>query len=317
MKQNPLITVIVPVYKVEKYLVQCVNSIKNQTYQNLEIILVDDGSPDECPQMCDEIAKSDSRIKVIHKENGGLSDARNVATAVAKGEYITFIDSDDCVNQNYIEILYNLIEENNAEISVCNIVRFVDKIPTVDVNIKDLKVLTNIKAMESMFYQIELEFFACCKMYKSEIVKNNPYPKGRLYEDVFTTYKMLFEAKKVAIIQNKLYYYRDNPNSIMNQKFTTRMFDQLDGADGFVNFVKSNCSEILPSAYSRKFSSYSQVLRWTKNAPNTPEIQEKRDYIWKFLKEYQWKMFADKKARLKNRLAPLVMIFGQKFFMKF
>lgn len=317
MKQNPLITVIVPVYKVEKYLVQCVNSIKNQTYQNLEIILVDDGSPDKCPQMCDEIAKSDSRITVIHKENGGLSDARNVATAVAKGEYITFIDSDDCVNQNYIEILYRLIEDNNAEISVCNIVRFVDKLPSVDVNIKDLKVLSNIKAMESMFYQIELEFFACCKMYKSEIVKRNPYPKGRLYEDVFTTYKMLYEANKVAIIQNKLYYYRDNPNSIMNQKFTTRMFDQLDGADGFVTFVKNNCPEILPAAYSRKFSSYSQVLRWTRNAPDTLEIQEKRDYIWKFLKEYQWKMFADKNARLKNRLAPLIMIFGQKFFMKF
>lgn len=196
MKNNPLITVIVPVYKVENYLDQCVESIINQTYKNLEIFLVDDGSPDTCPKMCDDYGAKDPRIKVIHKENGGLSDARNAGTNVATGEYIAFIDSDDCIHEKYIEILHRLIEENDADISVCNNIRFVDKLPPITTEIEKVKVLSNTEAMKNMFYQKEFEFFAHSKMYKAEIAKKFLYPKGRLYEDVFTTYKMLFDAKK-------------------------------------------------------------------------------------------------------------------------
>ena len=118
VSKKPLITIIIPVYKVEDYLDKCVESVVNQTYKNLEIILVDDGSPDNCPKMCDDWAKKDKRIKVIHKENGGLSDARNKGIDIAKGEFITFIDSDDYVENNYVEFLYNLVRENHAEISM-------------------------------------------------------------------------------------------------------------------------------------------------------------------------------------------------------
>ena len=111
-----LITIVVPVYKVEQYLDKCVNSIINQTYKNLEIILVDDGSPDNCGKMCDEYAKNDNRIVVIHKENGGLSDARNAGIEIAKGKYISFIDSDDYVTEDYVEFLYALISNNNVEV---------------------------------------------------------------------------------------------------------------------------------------------------------------------------------------------------------
>ena len=118
MSENPLISVIVPVYKVENYLDKCVESILVQTYKNLEILLVDDGSPDRCGEMCDEYAKADSRIKVVHKKNGGLSDARNVALDAMTGEYVAFVDSDDTIAKDYIEVLYGLIEKCQAQMSV-------------------------------------------------------------------------------------------------------------------------------------------------------------------------------------------------------
>ena len=116
---NPLISVIVPVYKAEKYLDKCVQSIVNQTYKNLEIILVDDGSPDNCPEMCDEWAKKDSRIKVIHKENGGVSSARNAGLDNSFGDYIGFVDSDDFIENDFYECLYDNLVENGADISFC------------------------------------------------------------------------------------------------------------------------------------------------------------------------------------------------------
>ena len=119
MKDNPLISVVIPIYKVEKYLCECVDSVINQTYTNLEIILVDDGSPDNCPAICDDYASKDSRIKVIHKENGGQSSARNAGIKIAKGEYISFIDSDDYVSPVYIEQLYSTLKRSGAGLSCC------------------------------------------------------------------------------------------------------------------------------------------------------------------------------------------------------
>lgn len=120
---NPLISVIVPIYNVEKYLARCVDSIVNQTYKNLEIILVDDGSPDRCPKMCDDYAEKDSRIKVVHKKNGGLSDARNAGMAVATGEYISFIDSDDYVSDDFFECLLDVMNKENSDIAECSVVK--------------------------------------------------------------------------------------------------------------------------------------------------------------------------------------------------
>ena len=117
--EEDLITIVIPIYKVEKYLDKCIKSVINQTYKNLEIILVDDGSPDNCPKKCDEYEKKDTRIKVIHKENGGLSDARNAGIDIAKGKYITFIDSDDYVSEDYVEYMYNLLKQNNTKMSTC------------------------------------------------------------------------------------------------------------------------------------------------------------------------------------------------------
>lgn len=308
---GPLISVIVPVYKVELYLDHCVESIVSQTYQNLEIVLVDDGSPDNCPALCDQWAEKDSRIRVIHKENGGLSDARNAANAVVNGAYVTYVDSDDWISKTYIETLYKAVQFENADIAVCNYKKTKKVFEEKNTKNKyDIQVLSPTEAMKQMLYQKKFSNSANCMLYKKEIVQNNLFPYGRLYEDLFTTYKMLFEARRVAYINRELYFYRTNLDSIMTQKFTPSMFDELNAVDEINVFVGENCPEILSAALSRKFSAYSQVLRWTRNAPNTTEIQEKKQEIWVFLKTYRWKMMKDKNARMKNRLGALLTLLG-------
>lgn len=316
--ESSLISVIIPVYKVEEYIDQCLKSVVNQTYSNLEILLVDDGSPDNCPAICDRWAEKDSRIRVIHKENGGLSDARNVATLQAKGEYIAFIDSDDAVHRKYIEWMYAAIKEASADIATCNHVGFLKEIPE-DRDDPKASVITyeRLDALEVMLYQRQFDTSAHSKLFSAAIAKEYLYPKGRLYEDLFTTYKMIFSSQRVIYLNCGLYYYRDNPNGIMNQKFTNRMFDEIDAANQLLDFVENQCPQILSAALSRKFSAYSQVLRWTQNAPDTTEIREKQKLIWTFLTEYRWKMITDRKARRKNRLGAMLSFLGMNNFINF
>ena len=169
---NPLISVIVPVYKVENYLDKCIDSIVNQTYNNLEIILVNDGSPDNCPQICDEWKEKDNRIKVIHKENGGVSSARNKGLEIATGSYIAFIDSDDWVEENYISSLYDAIVSNDAQVALCSYNRVVGK------HIEKILITNNDKIVDSKEYLINTlnpqTGFGFChmKLYDAKCIKN-------------------------------------------------------------------------------------------------------------------------------------------------
>lgn len=310
-----LISVVVPVYKVEKYINRCVDSILRQTYTNIEIILVDDGSPDRCGEICDEYKKKDSRISVIHKENGGLSDARNAGTLTAKGTYITYIDSDDWVADEYIEILYSAIKKNNCSLSVCGFIKVSDY-KTIGVIKDKLTIFNNVEALQEMLYQKSFDNSACGKLYETSIMQNNLFPVGKWYEDLFTIYKVLAQSGDVVYVDSQLYYYWTNPNSIMHSSFDLRMFDEIEAVDNIVGFVKTNMPKIAGSAYSRKFSSYSQVLRWIPRDIEDKEIKKKEDVIWKFIKEYRFKMMLDRKARFKNRVAAFVSLFGKELFCK-
>lgn len=216
---DSLISVIVPVYKVEKYLRRCIDSIIAQSYDNLEIILVDDGSPDECGRICDEYASADSRIKVIHKENGGLSDARNSGTEMACGEYITFVDSDDYIAPHFIEYLYGLLTDNNADISCCCMVK-------TDCDSADFgsegrmqkeQVLSGKECCYALFGDLYLTLVtAWGKLYKTEIVKKFLFPLGKKHEDEATTCKYYYHAEKVAVGNACLYAYYQRADSIMH-----------------------------------------------------------------------------------------------------
>ncbi len=235
MKKNHLVSVIVPIYMVQDYLEKCVQSIRNQTYSNLEIILVDDGSKDACGKICDRISEEDSRVVVIHKQNGGLSDARNAGIEIAKGDYFVFIDSDDYIHPQMIELLMKPIEENRADVSVCNFIDVDDK------DAIEFSEITNpaIKILSS--HEDKTEYYLCERFVRFTVAWNKAYPrkffddirypKGKIHEDEFTTYKLLDKAEKVAYIDEPLYYYVQRGSSIMGEGFNEKSLYRLEAMD--------------------------------------------------------------------------------------
>ena len=214
MKEIHKVSVVIPIYNVQEYLNECVSSIVNQTYQNLEIILVDDGSPDSCPIMCDAWKNQDDRITVIHKKNGGLSDARNAGLAKASGEYILYVDSDDYLDDDTIEWMVSCAVTHNAEIVACTCKRTNNK------NVPDL--LTNKivegTGIEMLEFAFEREiWFAWGKLIKSDIAKSCPFAKGLIYEDVENTPRSFLMANKVVFSLDGRYNYRIRTDSIMGE----------------------------------------------------------------------------------------------------
>lgn len=237
----PKISVIVPVYKVEKYLHRCVDSILNQSFTDFELILVNDGSPDNCPKICDEYEKKDNRIVVIHKENGGLSDARNKGIDYAfensNSEWLTFIDSDDWIHKDYLKFLYKACIENNVDISICNFER------TECEKITDKNLTQNFElwSSEDFYFKKHYNFtVAWGTFYKKYLFENIRYPYGKLHEDEFTSYKLIFKIKKLAYISNDLYYYFNNENSIMNNFSDKNFIDAMDALRLQVNYITNN-----------------------------------------------------------------------------
>ena len=221
-----LVSVIVPIYKVEKDLSDCVLSICNQTYTNLEIILVDDGSPDNCGQMCDEFAKNDVRIKVIHKINGGLSQARNAGMSIMTGDYITFVDSDDILEHEFIEEMLRIINKYNAQVAICKNSTF-EKGGTLNnghVGISE-RSFDAVEAIKNMLYQKDFDVAAWGKMYRKDTMIGISFPDGLIHEDIPTTYKALLRCQNVAFTTRELYRYQIRKESIENQKFTIKKMD--------------------------------------------------------------------------------------------
>ena len=188
---QPLISVIVPIYKVEEYLDRCVESLVNQTYKNLEIILVDDGSPDNCPKMCDDWAKKDSRIKVVHKKNGGLSDARNAGFEVATGDIISFIDSDDWIEPEMFETMLSQMEKDDSDIVSCG-VNWVEENGSVirTVTVSEDSVRDTHTAMQELINDNRVKQHVWNKLYKYDMIKDIPFEKGKYHEDVFWSYQI-------------------------------------------------------------------------------------------------------------------------------
>lgn len=231
-----LVSIIVPIYNVEKYLDRCINSLVNQTYKNIEIILVDDGSPDKSGKICDMWSAKDSRIKVIHKKNGGLSDARNVGIEKAKGKYISLVDSDDYVHVKFIEILYSLCVENNSDLAMCgNYTTSKEEDWKSEITDYTKRTINCRKALEDRKIPYCV---AWNKLYKSEILKKIKYPKGKIHEDVAVIYEILYISKSMAITDAKLYYYYENHNSIMRKEYSRKRLDILDVLNNAYNSFK-------------------------------------------------------------------------------
>ena len=197
--EQPLISIIVPVYKVEKYLKRCVDSILTQTYLNMEIILVDDGSPDNCGAICDRYKETDNRVVVIHKRNGGLSDARNTAIPLAKGEYISFIDSDDWISSYYVEHLYEAVAKCDADIGISwfeNVFEGKALQSKSEEALSNYECLTAEECLKKLLYQMALKFALGGNCIRLHLIKDLRYPVGKLYEDIPVTYEAVKQSKK-------------------------------------------------------------------------------------------------------------------------
>ena len=225
-----LISVVVPIYNVEKYLQKCIDSILAQTYRHLEIILVDDGSPDNCGAICDNYAQEDGRVLVIHKKNGGLSSARNAGLEIAKGELIVFIDSDDWIDANYIEKLYDDISESGADVAVpAFCISFENGDYAVDSRVKEVTTYSKKEALEVFLFNGYLTPCVASKMWKKSLWQKIRCPEGKLFEDQYTTYKLLMLANKIVFDPELYYYYFKRSGSIGHSSFSKRTYDLLFG----------------------------------------------------------------------------------------
>lgn len=259
-----LVSVVIPIYNVEEYLENCIDSVLNQTYSNLEIILVNDGSPDGCGQICDEYAMQDNRIRVIHKENGGLSDARNCGIEIALGRYITFIDSDDYIHARYIEILMYLAKKKNADIVVGDFVLFQvnnqcsDKVLR-ESDIQKAQILSAKHLYDNDFINGESMRLTVAwgKLYEKKLWDGINYPVGKIHEDTFTTYKLMERATRVVYLKEPIYYWRENPNSITRGTFTLAHLLGLEAfqeqLEYFRDLRKQRHVEIVYDAYRSWF----------------------------------------------------------------
>ena len=253
-----LISVIVPIYNVEKLLPRCIESIANQTYKNLEIILVNDGSPDNSGKICDEYAKKDNRIKVIHKENGGLSDARNKGLDSALGNYIMFVDSDDYINPLMAEILYENLISNNADLSICNYKKVNNSdMHKVDKNSQVLNVYNKIECFNNLYNELYVRTeIACNKLYKKYLWNEIRYPFKKLHEDEYVIHHLIENCNKIVYSNLELYYYYDREDSITHV-YNKKRLDAIDAfADRMKFFEEKKYSEL----YVKSAIAYLKVL---------------------------------------------------------
>lgn len=247
-ENRELVSVIIPVYRVELYLAKCIDSVLGQTYHNLEIILIDDGSPDRCPYICDEYAKRDSRISVIHKENGGLSSARNAGLDIAKGKYITFVDSDDYIHPQMIERLLNIIIQSGAQIAL-------GKVQCVFPDEKE-QIVPYYNDEKYIMYQaqsaIKASYHDMCfttawgKLYERALFKGIQYPIGMLNEDEAVTYRLYWKCNEVAVTMDILYFYFQRDGSIMGSRQQINNIALLDTFTERMLFFKENkCYDLM------------------------------------------------------------------------
>lgn len=311
---EPLISIVIPVYNVEKELDRCIVSVLKQTYTNLEIILVNDGSTDNSGIKCEDYKTKDSRIKVIHKNNGGLSEARNFGMDEANGELITFIDSDDYVTNDYVEYLYNMMSKNDADVSIVENKKVWGELEELDKNLDEEIIFNSLDAVEDLLYQKHIENSAWAKLYKRKLFEGIRYPCGMLYEDLGTTYKVLLRAEKIVWSNIQKYYYYQRENSIMYRKFTSKNMDRIILSEKMLEEISLEYPELIPAAISRVFISNVQVLR---ELPMEDEAFDtiKQDIISN-IKKYRKNVLFNKKAKKINRIIAVLSYGSLNIFVK-
>lgn len=292
-----LISIIVPVYNVEKYLARCINSIIKQSYKKLEIILVDDGSTDSSASICENFKKKDERINVIHTENKGSSSARNIGVKYSKGNWIAFVDSDDFISIDYIESLYDLCLKYGVLISQCGAVRGCDNhFPKERQEIVEHKWL-----FQNLYKSAGREFrnVVWGKLYRAEYVKMYPFPEGKIYEDEEFVFKVMYKANECVITNKHMYYYYMSDDSIIRNTKRRVSFDFIDILEDRIRFLKKQKDSILIE-YTKKELCIRLVVGYCdakKKNMDCNDIKKIRYLFLKYYKATNWKLGFPNKER--------------------
>lgn len=297
MKNSPLISVVIPVHNVEKYVQRCLRSVMGQGYDNLEIVVVDDGSTDNSGKICDDLARNDKRMRVFHKKNGGLSDARNFGIKKAKGEIIALVDSDDYVAGDYIEEMYNMMQEHDLDIVVCG----------YDGQIPKKGILSGDDAVKRLLInQDNTDIVAWNKIYKKKLFDGIAYPVEKKHEDTLTTYKLLSRAEYVGYIAKSLYYYVDRKDSIMKtERNEERLEAREKAAEEAETFFKDDKDLRMAAEVSMLLAKYAYVDAAVRGEIEEKYGDEKLAWIKERRKNYRNNKYMTKKLRVYNVLVGL------------
>lgn len=316
---KPLISVIVPIYKVEKYMDKCIDSIVRQTYKNLEILLIDDGSPDGCPRICDEWEKKDSRIIVIHKENGGLSSARNIGLDHCHGQYVSFVDSDDWIDERFIEVLYEGIIDNEVDISVVGVWRvYPDKKISPTENMATRIFSKEETVYSYLYFKNNLVGGVADKLFRTELFNDIRFPMGITSEDRYAWALICNKIRKLYFNPEPLYYYVCREGSITNSKLNKNTFDVIKITEMVCDYLMSTGFQDMAAIDFFRMKAYLDTLykMLTINAPNNlieeykkktrsffgKVMQNKRVSLHFKIKYFCYCFFPKKYEYLKNRV---------------
>ncbi len=310
---SDLISVIVPIYNVEKYLNRCIDSILNQTFTNLEIILINDGSTDDSGKICNEYLKKDKRIKVYHKSNGGLSSARNEGINRAKGKYVTFIDSDDNIESDYVMQLYNLIKKYDVDLSITPYNVIYDK---KKINIGDKYpecVMTTSECLDRLLCGAGFDVSACAKLYLRKLFKNISFPEGKLYEDNGTTYKLVMKCKKIAYNNKAGYNYYIREDSITTQEFNERKLDLLEMVDNMCNSIIAEYPDLFDAVLKKRIEANLSIYRQIVFV-KSDDLKKIKKEIKEYLLSKRNLLFRKSKLSFRDKVGLLSLQFGDCFF---
>ena len=312
--EDRLVSVIVPVYNVEDYINKCVKTILNQSYRKIEVILVDDGSSDASASICDHFARMNSRVRVIHKKNAGLSAARNSGLSLAKGDYISFVDGDDYVASDYIEFLLALIVANDADISQCGYyIQFSEKRIVNKLSDDKLHILDKMQVLESLCYNGLYDVTAWNKMYRRELFESVTYPEGWMYEDTAVSYRIAENASKFVIKVKPKYFYVQRYNSIANGlKFNQSKYQFVEVGDEMAKYISKKYPQLKQAADAKmcfvRLSTLAQMVN-TKHS-DSDRVKEYKTFI----REHASRVLADKKVHLRDKLGIISLGLGYPFF---
>ena len=301
------ISVVVPVYNVKKYLKKSFESIVKQKYENLEIILVDDGATDGSGELCEELAKKDNRVKVCHKVNGGLSSARNYGLLNATGDYIIFIDSDDYIHHNMISVLYNEIKRTGADVAVSGIMNVYNTKEVPQCSDTNLVFKCDRKGfLKELLIGEKIPGSICNKLIKKEIADKLKFPVGKIYEDAFYQLDLVKEADSYVVITKPYYYYFHRSDSITTQKYNPRKLNMIEAYEKYIDYISKEFPSLKEEAFFRLSYAYFVVLDSMLLVDNYKNLPNYKNVVG-FLKKNAFKIANNHVFRKGRRIAALAL----------